>query len=103
MMDLLRDDAIASMPPFAWWIQGAERIATLMTNSDACAGDRLVLTDINGQPGFGQYRPDSEGVLRPFAVIAVGIRTGRIAEITTFLGNVDRFAEFGLPEVLADR
>jgi RNA polymerase sigma-70 factor (TIGR02960 family) len=100
LMDLLREDVVASMPPFAWWLQGAELIAELMTSSDACAGDRLILTDVNGQPGFGQYRPDGDGKLVPFALIALGLRDGRIAGITTFLGDVNRFAEYGLPENL---
>lgn len=98
MTALLREDATASMPPFTWWLSGGERIAALMTSSDACDGDRLVPAAVNGAPGFGQYRPDVEGRLRPFAVILVEPRGGRIARIVTFLGTAGRFEEFGLPE-----
>lgn len=97
---LLREDAISSMPPFAWWLSGASRIAAIMTASDACHRDRLIPTVINGSPGFGQYRPDSDDVLRPFALIALELRQDRIAHIITFLGTDSRFPEFGLPETL---
>lgn len=97
---LLRDDAIASMPPLVWLLRGGPVIAELIASSDACAGDRLLPVGINGSPGFGQYRPDGDGVLRPFALVAVEVRQGRIGHVSTFLGSGTRFAEFGLPEVL---
>lgn len=101
LTDVLRDDATTSMPPFGWWVQGGARIAALVATG-GCAGARLVPTDINGAPGFGQYRPDDEGILRPFALVLVQTREGRIADSVTFLGSAARFAEFGLPEMVAD-
>ncbi|GAA5126932.1 RNA polymerase subunit sigma-70 [Haloechinothrix salitolerans] len=100
---LLRDDATSSMPPFAWWLHGASRITEAMAASDACAGDRLLPTAINGSVGFGQYRPDDDGVLRPFALLLLELRDNRVAHIVTFLGSGDRFAEFGLPERVDSR
>ena len=100
LVRLLRTDATASMPPFAWWLSGAERIAAVMTASDACADDRLVPIAINGTAGFGQYRPDESGVLRPFALLALELREHQVAHILTFLGSGPRFAEFGLPDRL---
>ncbi|MFA1539068.1 RNA polymerase subunit sigma-70 [Actinomadura monticuli] len=97
---VLREDAVASMPPFRWRLDGARRIAGTLEASDACAGARLVPCGINGAPGFGQYRPGDGGVLHPFALVAVDVRDGRIARMVTFLGTHDRFAEFGLPEIL---
>jgi RNA polymerase sigma-70 factor (ECF subfamily) len=94
---VLREDVIASMPPFDWHMCGAQQIAALMASSEACAGDRLIPTGINGSAGLGQYRLDADGVLRPFALVMVEFRQGRIAHLTTFLGSGDRFAEFGLP------
>jgi RNA polymerase sigma-70 factor (ECF subfamily) len=52
---------------------------------------------MNGALGFGQYRPGGDNVLRPFALVAVQISSGRIAQIVTFLGTQPRFHEFGLP------
>jgi RNA polymerase sigma-70 factor (ECF subfamily) len=95
---LLREDAASSMPPFAWWISGASRITAVMAASDACAGDRLIPTAINGSPGFGQYRPGPDGELRRFALILLELRGARVAHIVTFLGTAGRFAEFGLPD-----
>jgi len=97
---LLRDDASSSMPPFAWWIQGGARIAALMGSTDACANDRLLRTDVNGRPGLGQYRPDDDGELRPFAIISIEQTADRISHIATFLNAADRFCEFGLPSAL---
>src|SRR5699024_12248625 len=41
---LLRQGAVSAMPPFAWWITGAEQIGAGMGATDACAGERLVRT-----------------------------------------------------------
>lgn len=97
---ILRADAVSSMPPFLWRLTGAEAIAAVMGASDSCAGARLVPCLMNGTQGFGQYRPGDDGVLRPFALVAVEIRDGRIAQIVTFLGTQHRFREFGLPDSL---
>lgn len=97
---LLRDDAMSSMPPFAWWLDGGDVIADVMASSDACVGDRLVPVAFNGSPGFGQYRLDEAGVHRPFALLQVETVEGRVSHLTTFLGSASRFAEFGLPDML---
>jgi RNA polymerase sigma-70 factor (ECF subfamily) len=97
---VLREDATTSMPPFTWWVAGGARIAGLVA-AGGCAGARLVPASINGSAGFGQYRPDDDGVLRPFALVLVETRGGRIADSVTFLGSGPRFAAFGLPEFLA--
>lgn len=99
---VLREDAISTMPPFAWCVAGGGRIAELMGASDSCAGARLVPCAINGEAGFGQYRPAADGRLRPFALMWTSLRGGRIGHVITFLGSGDRFVEFGLPETLDD-
>jgi RNA polymerase sigma-70 factor (ECF subfamily) len=96
LAELLREDARTSMPPFAWWLEGGATIAALI-GAGGCEGARLAPTAISGQPGFGQYRCDDRGVLRPFALVLVETRGPRIAHLTTFLGTGDRFPEFGLP------
>jgi RNA polymerase sigma-70 factor (TIGR02960 family) len=97
---ILRADAVASMPPFAWRLAGAGPIAETVGASEYCAGARLVQCRMNGAWGFGQYRPGDGGLLRPFALVAVETRGGGIAEIVTFLGTEHRFPEFGLPAAL---
>jgi RNA polymerase sigma-70 factor (ECF subfamily) len=97
---ILREDAVTSMPPFPWRLTGAGTIAELIGASDSCAGARLVPCRMNGAQGLGQYRPGDDNVLRPFALVAVQVRGGRIAQIVTFLGTQHRFREFGLPASL---
>ncbi|WP_227979510.1 RNA polymerase subunit sigma-70 [Nocardia spumae] len=97
LVAVLHTDVTTSMPPVRWWMRGAATVASLVAASDACAADRLLVTDINGQLGFGQYRPDDTGVLKPFALVALEFRDERIGHTTTFLGTAERFAEFGLP------
>jgi RNA polymerase sigma-70 factor (ECF subfamily) len=99
LAELLREDARTSMPPFGWWLDGGAAIAALV-GAGGCEGARLAPAAIGGQPGFGQYRPDDRGLLRPFALVLVETRGRRIAHLTTFLGTGDRFPEFGLPVVL---
>jgi RNA polymerase sigma-70 factor (ECF subfamily) len=97
---VLRADAVASMPPFAWLMAGAEAIAEAVGASEYCAGARLIACRMNGAWGFGQYRPGDDGVVRPFALIAVEVGGGRISRLVTFLGTQPRFPEFGLPDSL---
>jgi RNA polymerase sigma-70 factor (TIGR02960 family) len=94
---VLRADAVASMPPFAWRLDGSGPIAVAVGASDFCAGARLVGCRMNGGWGFGQYRPGDDGLLYPFALVAVETDRDQIARIVTFLGSQPRFAEFGLP------
>ena len=91
---------MASMPPFAWRLDGAGAIAEAVGASEYCAGARLVPCRMNGAWGFGQYRPGDDRVPRPFALIAVEISGGRVSGLVTFLGTEHRFREFGLPDRL---
>ena len=100
---ILREDAVTSMPPFAWRLTGAETVAAVVGASDSCAGAKLVSCRMNGALGFGQYRPGDDKVLRPFALVAVQVWGGQIAQIVTFLGTEHRFHEFGLPDSLDER
>jgi RNA polymerase sigma-70 factor (TIGR02960 family) len=98
---ILRADAVASMPPFGWRLDGGRAIAEAVGASEFCAGARLIGCRMNGGWGFGQYRPGDDSVLRPFALVAIEIRGDAIAAIVTFLGSEHRFGEFGLPDRLA--
>ncbi|GIG68373.1 RNA polymerase sigma-70 factor (ECF subfamily) [Phytomonospora endophytica] len=97
---VLRADAVSTMPPFLWRLDGGPAIASLLGVGGECAGARLVPCDVNGARGFGQYRPDDDGLLHPFALVTVEIRGGLIARTVAFLGTAGRFGEFGLPAVL---
>jgi RNA polymerase sigma-70 factor (ECF subfamily) len=103
LVGVLAEDARTGMPPFLWWLDGRAPIVAAMSATDACDGDRLVpCAPANGCWTLGQYRPDDNGVLVPFALLVLELRDGRISEIVTFLECRSRFAEFGLPDLLPD-
>jgi RNA polymerase sigma-70 factor (ECF subfamily) len=97
---VLRADAVASMPPFAWRLSGGAAIAVAVGASEYCAGARLLPCRMNGGWGLGQYRPADGDVLRPFALVAVEMSGGQISRLVTFLGSEPRFPEFGLPDAI---
>jgi RNA polymerase sigma-70 factor (ECF subfamily) len=97
LVALLHEDATMTMPPFAWWLRGRTDIAAVLSATDTgCETARLVPTRANGVPAFGQYRPDAEGVYRPFALVVTEFSGGAQLGSTTFLG-AEFVSLFGLP------
>ncbi|MFI0505124.1 sigma-70 family RNA polymerase sigma factor [Streptomyces albogriseolus] len=96
---LLHEDAIMTMPPFDLWLTGADDITGFMTTlGAACAHSKLVPVEVNGLPGFAQYKPDPEnGGYTPWAVQALEISGGRITGFHCFLDTQRWFPLFGLP------
>jgi RNA polymerase sigma-70 factor (ECF subfamily) len=95
---LLHEDVILNMPPLEMWLRGPEEIRLWMLGTGSgCRGSRLVPTAANGQPAFGQYRPDPAGGHAPWALIVLEIVDGRIATVTNFLDTERLFPLFGLP------
>ena len=101
LVTLLHDDAVQSMPPFAMWLQGSVDIGRFMLGpGHGCRGSRLLPTAANGCPAFAQYKPSTEGGLRPWALQVIEISGDRIGGIHSFL-EVDRlFPAFGFPSQL---
>ncbi|MFJ8536373.1 sigma-70 family RNA polymerase sigma factor [Streptomyces sp. NPDC093591] len=99
---LLHEDAIMTMPPFDLWLTGVEDITGFMTTLGApCAGSHLVPVQVNGLPGFAQYKPDPEaGGFTPWAVQVLEISEGRITGFHCFLDTKRWFPLFGLPLLL---
>jgi RNA polymerase sigma-70 factor (ECF subfamily) len=97
LVTLLHDDVLQTMPPYNFWLQGAEEIGRWMLGPGiGCEGSRLVATSANGRPAFGQYKVDPAGGWAPWSVTVVEIAGDRIAELHFFL-DTNLFAEFGLP------
>ncbi|MGA5313575.1 sigma-70 family RNA polymerase sigma factor [Streptomyces pseudogriseolus] len=96
---LLHEDAVMTMPPFDLWLTGADDITGFMTTLGApCANSKLVPVEVNGLPGFAQYKPDPEnGGYTPWAVQALEISDGRITGFHCFLDTQRWFPLFGLP------
>ncbi len=99
LVALLHEDAVMSMPPFALWLRGPQDIAAWHVGPGyACRGSRLVPVRVNGQPGFGQYKPDPEqGGFAAWALQVPEIADGRIVRLNAFLDCPDLFPLFGLP------
>ncbi|MFI5570878.1 sigma-70 family RNA polymerase sigma factor [Streptomyces sp. NPDC051740] len=96
---LLHEDAVMTMPPFDLWLTGTEDITGFMTTlGAACSGSRLIPVEVNGLPGFAQYKPDPEaGGFTPWAVQVLEISDGRITGFHCFLDTERWFPLFDLP------
>jgi RNA polymerase sigma-70 factor (ECF subfamily) len=127
VVDLLREDARATMPPTPTWHDGREVMAAALRqghdpDSPDYVGEwRAILTGANKQPAAGFYlkRPGASEY-RPMALDVFRIEDGKVAEITAFivderafevppggagaspgkLPGPDLFRAFGLPATL---
>ncbi|MDP8936177.1 MAG: sigma-70 family RNA polymerase sigma factor [Actinomycetota bacterium] len=96
LVSLLHEDAVMSMPPYDFWLQGPVEMARwFLGEGSGCRGSRLVATMANGGVAFGSYRPDPEGGHRPWAVQVIEISGDRIVGHHNFL-DTHLFATFGL-------
>jgi RNA polymerase sigma-70 factor (ECF subfamily) len=99
LVTLLHEDAVMSMPPYAMWLRGSANIGKWMVEPGPieCRGSRLVRTEANGCPAFGQYRIDPAGGHAPWALQVLEISAGRIVGFNAFLDTAQLFPQFGLP------
>lgn len=101
LVALLHEDATMSMPPSAFWMQGADVIASWWNGPGAgCRGSRLVPTWANGSPAFALYRPAGPDRRERFGIQVVEVSAGRISGIHSFLEPA-LFDLFGLPSTPA--
>ena len=97
LVALLHDDAVMTMPPYNFWIQGPTEMGRFFLGQGiGCQGSRLLATAANGQAAFGSYKPDPDGGWTPWAVQVIDVAGGRIVGHHNFL-DTDLFAVFGLP------
>jgi RNA polymerase sigma-70 factor (ECF subfamily) len=97
LVQLLRDDATMSMPPFPLWLQGADELgAWLRGPGSACRGSRLAPVEANGAPAFAQWRRDADGNYFAWCIHVLRISRGRIAGIDFFVDE-KLFPLFGQP------
>lgn len=97
---MLAEDAVMSMPPFRLYLAGRDDVlAWLVGPGHECEGSRVLPIEVNGGPGFAQYRRDPDGGHAPWGVHALVVRDGVVAEETVFLGP-EIFAALGLPDHL---
>ena len=102
LVALLHDDAVMTMPPYNFWLQGPVEMSRFFLGQGiGCQGSRLLATAANGQAAFGSYKPDPGGGWIPWAVQVIDVAGGRIVGHHNFL-DTDLFPLFGLPPRLAD-
>jgi RNA polymerase sigma-70 factor (ECF subfamily) len=95
---LLAEDATLSMPPYALWMRGPRDIVAWMLGpGHGCQGSRMLPTQANGMPAFGQYRPSPDGGHVPWGLHVVETDGERITGINVFLDTANLFPLFGLP------
>jgi len=98
LTSLLHEDATWSMPPYEMWLQSHDDVRRWCLGPGiGCRGSRLVPTEANGSPAFGQYKPDPDGGHEPWALQVLELSGGRIVELTFFLDTETLFPLFGLP------
>jgi RNA polymerase sigma-70 factor, ECF subfamily len=100
VVQLMRDDAALSMPPWDTWIAGRDEVGAWMLGPGiGCKGSRLVPVDVNGTAGFAAYKPGDSGRLEPWAIQVIEVAGGRIVGHHNFIGT-ELFERFGLPASL---
>lgn len=101
-VDLLREDAVWSMPPWRQWYVGHGSIRAFLRwawRPEHGRSQRLVPTAANAQPAFAFYRTEGAGDWQAFAIQVVTLRADGIAAVTNFVDS-GLFAAFGLPATL---
>lgn len=101
LTELIREDAIQSMPPYDLWLSGREDIfAWWLGPGIGCRGSRVLPAGwANGTAAFGQYKPSESGPGHdPWALQVIELSPrGGVAELTFFLDTARLFPLFGLP------
>jgi RNA polymerase sigma-70 factor, ECF subfamily len=102
LVSLLREDAMFSMPPWAFWIQGPEQVHDwLLGQGFGCKGSRVLTAQANGCPAMANYREAPGGGYDPWAFAVLEISGGEIAGVHNFV-QPELFPRLGLPAHLDD-
>jgi RNA polymerase sigma-70 factor (ECF subfamily) len=101
LVALLHEDAVMTMPPFNFWVQGADELGRFFLGAGhGCEGSKLIATAANGAYAFGSYKPDPVGGHMPWAVQVIEVSGDRIVGHHNFIGE-EVFELFGLPAHLS--
>jgi len=97
LVSLLREDAVMTMPPYDFWLQGPVEMGRwFLGQGIGCRGSRLVATAANGCGAFGSYKLDPAGDHKAWSIQVIEISADRIVGHHNFL-DTNLFAAFGLP------
>ena len=101
LVTLLREDAVMTMPPFNFWVQGPEEMGKFFVGpGHECENSRLIATAANGAYAYGSYKPDPSGGYMPWAVQVIEVSGDRLVAHHNFIGP-ELFELFGLPPHLS--
>jgi RNA polymerase sigma-70 factor (ECF subfamily) len=102
LVALLTDDVFMSMPPMPFEYEGRDVVASFCASIFG-SGRRfdLVLTRANGQPAFGAYVRDANGISHGVGLYVLTLTGDRICAMTRFDNGV--LPWFGLPRSLPSR
>jgi RNA polymerase sigma-70 factor (ECF subfamily) len=97
--DMLAEDAVLTMPPWALWFRGREDVADFLARRPLRAAHRwrMFTTSASGQPALAGYTSIDDSPLHAADILVLTFaRDGRIAELTAFR-DPKLFEQFGLP------
>ena len=102
LVALLTDDVFMSMPPMPFEYQGRDVVARFCAGLfDAVRRFDLVPSRANGQPAFGAYLRDPNGISHGVGLYVLTLTGDRICALTRFDNSV--LPWFGLPRSLPSR
>ena len=103
LLDLLREDAVLSMPPLPAWYLGRQAVVDFLARHlfQVPGSFRLLAAQANGCPAFGVYQFSDSGDYRPSTLQVIALNQGQIARVDCFLVmDTLLFKRFGLPDTL---
>ena len=108
LVSMLRADAVMTMPPWIYWLDGRDAVVATMTSPGTWEGElragryRIVPAPMNGQPGGLAYvRRDGDGVWVPVCLTVMTLdEAGQVAAMDVFV-LPNHFTTWGFPATLA--
>jgi RNA polymerase sigma-70 factor, ECF subfamily len=103
---MLATDAVMSMPPWEYWLDGKDAVVATMRSPGTWDGEprpgryKLVPAPMNGEPAALAYVRGPDGRYRAVCLTVLSLdASGRIIELTTFV-LPELFVAWGFPAVL---
>ena len=102
LIELLREDAILTMPPLPAWYRGRTSIQQFFERqlfAGAAQGRfRLALSRANGCPAAAVYQAEASGIFKPASLQVLSLEHGKVARVDCFLTfDNGLFSKFKLP------
>jgi RNA polymerase sigma-70 factor, ECF subfamily len=101
LIELFKKDIVWEMPPFPEWFTGVDHVVRLIiAQCQPAPGDiRMVPAAANGQPAFGLYKKDENGVHSAYHLQVLSVTDDGVAHVSVFF-DTSLFPLFGLAEQL---